>query len=100
MVQFLGKYFNFNNVRLVQQVFTNDCGLACIKMVAAYHKLDVSLSELRVLANPDQQGLSMFDLVRLSRQIGLESIAVQLPLDGEGTCLADAPLPCILHWDK
>ena len=44
-----------NGVSLVQQVFTNDCGLACVKMLADFHNLDISLSALRLQANPDQQ---------------------------------------------
>lgn len=55
------------------QAGKNDCGHACIRMLAAFYKIkDVDCSDM-----PDEQ-LSMFDIVSYLKGIGIEAKALQI----------------------
>ena len=88
----------FSQPTLVQQVYSNDCGIACLKMVANFHNINIRLSTIRVLADIDQEGMSIYDLVELSKSLGLEGFPAEMSLDDLKEHHADIPLPCILHW--
>ena len=88
----------FSQPTLVQQVYSNDCGIACLKMVANFHNINIRLSTIRVLADIDQEGMSIYDLVELSKSLGLEGFPAEMSFDDLKEHHADIPLPCILHW--
>lgn len=82
-------------VRLVQQVETGECGLACLTMVAGTHGLEVDLGTLRRRFPPSLKGASLRGLVAIADAMGLAPRALKVP-SGQ---LANIHLPAMLHWD-
>ena len=73
-----------------------DCGPVCLKMVAEYHGKSFSMQHLRKLCKIGKQGTSMLDLIDAAENLGLKTLAAELPHNK----LHKVPLPCILHWQK
>jgi ATP-binding cassette subfamily B protein len=87
-------------VKLVQQVYSNDCGIACLKMVSDFYGADIPLSFIRVLADPDQEGMSMYELLELAKEINLDGFPAEMTFDDFKNHYSDIPMPCILHWES
>jgi ATP-binding cassette subfamily B protein RaxB len=73
----------------------NECGMACLCMIANYHGNGVNLSDLRLSLNDDGQGLSLKGIIEQASLINLSSRALQLAL----TELSQLTCPAILHWN-
>jgi ATP-binding cassette, subfamily B, bacterial CvaB/MchF/RaxB len=80
---------------MVLQTEAAECGLACLAMVAGYHRRPSDLAGLRRRFGISLRGATLQDLVRIADQLGLASRPVRLELDE----LPQLNLPCILHWD-
>ena len=80
---------------LVLQAEAAECGLACLAMVAAHHRLVLDLRSLRGRVGSMARGASLADLARAADALGLESRALRL----EPRELAGLARPAILHWD-
>lgn len=89
-----------NKLKLVEQVFSNDCGLACLAMLGNYHGVPLQLSSLRKEAHLDQMGMSLFDLSQLARANQLEPMALQMSLEDLLDQDAKLVMPAILHWEE
>lgn len=87
-----------NKLRLVQQVYSNDCGIACLKMVADFYGQSPPLSTLRVLADLDQEGMSIYDLNILATELGFQGLPVEMNFQELFEHREQLPLPAILHW--
>jgi ATP-binding cassette subfamily B protein RaxB len=87
-------FFARARVPLVLQSEATECGLACIAMLAAYHRNFVSLSELRLLRPASLGGTALPWLMETAHSIGFES----RPLRLECNELRRLRTPCILHW--
>lgn len=72
-----------------------ECGLACIGHVAAHHKREFSMNELRARFAVSIRGTTLRDLIRIAGLLEFNARPVRLPLQG----LAKLSLPCVLHWD-
>jgi len=73
-----------------------DCGPTCIKIIAKHYKKAIQIEELRTISETTRVGSSMLKLSTAVEKLGFRSIGVQLDL----VKLFEAPLPCILHWNK
>ncbi len=73
-----------------------DCGPTCLKMIAKHYGQTISLQELRNLSETIRTGSSLLGLSEAAECLGFRSLAVQISLID----LDEAPLPCILHWNK
>jgi ATP-binding cassette subfamily B protein RaxB len=73
----------------------NECGMACLTMIANYYGNGISLSELRLSANDDGQGVSLKNIIEQASLIALSSRALQASLDE----LSQLKCPAILHWN-
>lgn len=84
-----------NRFPFFRQQAINDCGLACLRMVAAYYGVayDPRLAERRERFTP--QGISMLALCDEAEAIGLRCASLRGSFD---EFLAIAALPCIVHW--
>lgn len=78
------------------QTNSMDCGLACLRMVAAFYGKKVNLERLRKLSDFEKSGVSMY---------GLRKAAVELHFDATGimTTIPEIKrivqeIPVILHW--
>lgn len=72
-----------------------ECGLACLAMVAAWHRRVTDPSDLRRRFGFSLKGATLKDVMGVADHIGLASRPLRLELDE----LGQLQLPCILHWD-
>lgn len=79
-----------------KQADQKDCGPTCLKIIAKYFGKVISIQELRKLTETTRIGSSLLGLSEASEKIGLKSLGVKLSLEK----LTEAPLPCVLHWNK
>ena len=73
-----------------------DCGPTCLKIIAKDFGKTISIRQLRQASETTRIGSSMLNLSEAAESIGFRSLGVKLSLER----LIDAPLPCILHWNK
>ncbi|MCT1531336.1 peptidase domain-containing ABC transporter [Sphingobacterium daejeonense] len=79
------------------QVEFNDCGIACLKMIFKFYGRNCDLSFLRKNSGVTKSGISVFDIKRLSQEVGFDCEAVKTSLHG----IVDLVYyPCILHWEQ
>jgi ABC-type bacteriocin/lantibiotic exporter with double-glycine peptidase domain len=79
------------------QVFqgeTNECGLACIAMLAQTQGIDAPLENLRELYPASQHGTSLTTLCTILSELAIPAY----PVIFEHGELAELPLPAILHY--
>ena len=73
-----------------------DCGPTCLKIIAKHYKKTIHLEQLRQLSETTRSGSSLLGLSEASEGLGFRSLGIKVNLDK----LSEAPLPCILHWNK
>jgi ATP-binding cassette, subfamily B, bacterial len=73
-----------------------DCGPSCLRMIAAFYGKTYSLQKLRQLAHITREGVSLLGLSEAAEAIGFRTIGARITLEQ----LAEAPKPCIVHWDQ
>ncbi len=78
------------------QTDSNDCGIACLRMIARYHGRNFSEQELTECSHATRNGVSMHDLCDAATFMVLEPTGVKLSL---AALREKALLPCILHWN-
>ncbi|SPZ21195.1 Lactococcin-G-processing and transport ATP-binding protein LagD [Providencia rettgeri] len=78
----------------VSQEETNECGLACIAMLAQTQGLNVSLETLREVYPASDHGTSLIDLSSILANYGIATTPVLF----EHQELNSLPLPAILHY--
>ena len=79
------------------QVFqgeTNECGLACISMLAQTRGIDAPLETLRERFPPSQHGSSLATLCDILAELAIPAY----PVAFEQREMAELPLPAILHY--
>ncbi|WP_440905887.1 peptidase domain-containing ABC transporter [Catenovulum sp. SX2] len=91
LIRFSGK----NKLPVIHQSEAAECGLACLAMIATYHKYETSLTELRLKYSISNHGCTLKDIIQISSDLKLSCRAVKL----EPESLPELELPCILHWE-
>ncbi|CAM1359880.1 ABC transporter ATP-binding protein [Tenacibaculum litopenaei] len=79
-----------------QQTEAKDCGPTCIKIIAKHYGKTINTQQLRQLSETTREGSSLLGLSEAVESIGFKSLGLKLAYDK----LKEAPLPCILHWNK
>jgi len=79
-----------------RQTESKDCGPTCIKIVAKHYGKVINTQQLRDLSETTRAGSSLMGLSDAVESVGLKSLGVKLSAEK----LEEAPLPCILHWNK
>lgn len=79
----------------ILQTQATECGLACLGMVAGYHGHRIDLASLRQQFSISLKGATLAHLIKIAKQLNLESRPLKLDLDE----LDGLKLPCILHWN-
>lgn len=82
-------------MRVVLQSEANECGLACVAMIASAHGLHTDLAELRRRFQVSLKGATLDQLIRHAEMIGFAARPLRLELDE----LTELVTPCVLHWD-
>jgi ATP-binding cassette subfamily B protein RaxB len=83
-------------VKTILQNEAMECGLACVAMIANYHKHDISVSYLRSLVSVSMRGLSLADIVELAGRLDLDAQGFAVSNVGE---LKNLRCPALLHWN-
>lgn len=84
------------NFTFYKQADQKDCGPTCLKMIAKHYGKVFNIQDLRAYSETNREGSDLLSLSKASESLGFHSIGVQLSFNK----LLDAPLPCILHWNK
>lgn len=79
-----------------KQTESKDCGPTCIKIIAKYYGKVINTQQLRTLSETTREGSSLMGLSDAVESLGLKSLGVKLTYEK----LLEAPLPCIVHWNK
>lgn len=79
-----------------RQPDAKDCGPTCIKIIAKHYKKNIALLYLRQLSETNREGSSLLSLSNTAEFMGFRTLGVKLNL----ARLQEAPLPCIVHWNK
>lgn len=80
-----------------RQLNQMDCEPTCIRMIAKYYGKHYNASSLRNLAGFNRSGVSLLGLSTTAEHLGFRTRGVRLTFE---QLSSEAPLPCILHWDK
>lgn len=78
------------------QMDSQDCGPACLKMIAKHFGRFYSLQMLRDKCGLSNHGVSLLDLSHGSESIGLRSLPIKCTVEN---LVNDVPLPAIIHWN-
>lgn len=91
LLDFVGR----RSTPLILQNEANECGLACLAMVASHygHKIDLAAIQRRKLGVG--RGARLADLMQIAAQLKLAARPIKLGMDS----LRRLPTPAILHWD-
>ena len=73
-----------------------DCGPTCLRMIAKHYGRHYSLETLRQKCFIGRSGVSMLGISKAAESIGFRTIGVHISF----AQLAEAPLPCIVHWKQ
>ncbi len=79
-----------------KQTEAKDCGPTCVKIIAKHHGKIINTQQLRTLSETTREGSSLLGLSEAVEKIGFRSLGVKLSFNK----LIEAPLPCIVHWNK
>ncbi len=80
-----------------KQIEQMDCLPTCLRMVAAHHGRHYSSDFLRRKCYVGRSGASLAGISDAAEAIGLRTLAARVSLE---TLIAEAPLPCIVHWKQ
>ena len=78
------------------QADAKDCGPTCLKIVSKYYGRTINIQQLRDFAETTREGSNLLFLSDAAERIGFRTLGVKLDVES----LHEAPLPCILHWNK
>lgn len=79
-----------------KQADIKDCGPSCLRIVAKHYNKTLSIQTLRQLAETTREGTNLLYLSDAAEKIGFRTLGVRI----NQKKLEEAPLPCILHWNK
>lgn len=88
--------FKRNRFPFFSQLEANDCGPACIQMIAAYYKKIIPLEQIKEICDISRLGITTLDMIECLKYIGFKTTVVSISLKE----LQQMPLPAILHWRK
>jgi ATP-binding cassette, subfamily B, bacterial len=78
------------------QTEAKDCGPTCLKIIAKYYGKTISTQKLRDYSETTREGSNMMYLSDAAEAVGFRTLGVKMNLEK----LEEAPLPCILYWNK
>lgn len=78
------------------QADSKDCGPTCLKIIAKFYGQNINIQKLRDFSETSRDGSNLLFLSDAAERIGFRSLGVKL----DANKLQEAPLPCIIHWNK
>ena len=83
------------NIPVIHQTESSECGLACLAMMCGYYGKSIDLIALRQRFNLSARGTTLAGIKKIATQLGMTSRALSLDLHE----INALKTPCILHWD-
>jgi ATP-binding cassette, subfamily B, bacterial CvaB/MchF/RaxB len=80
---------------MLLQTEAAECGLACLAMIASYHRHDVDLAGLRRRFSTSLKGATLSRVMAMAGELGFNCRPLKLDLNE----LGELRTPCVLHWD-
>lgn len=80
-----------------KQPDAKDCGPTCLRIIAKHYKRSIALQPIRTLSETTREGSGLLGLSNAAERLGFRTLGVKIDFN---TLVADAPLPCIVHWNK
>ncbi|MEJ2903409.1 peptidase domain-containing ABC transporter [Pedobacter panaciterrae] len=80
-----------------KQPDAKDCGPTCLRIIARYYNKSIPLQQIRMLSETTREGSGLMGLSNAAEHLGFRTLGVKIDFN---TMVADAPLPCIVHWNK
>jgi ATP-binding cassette, subfamily B, bacterial len=93
----------FKHFPFFKQKDAMDCGPTCLMMIAAHFGKHYSLPYLRQHCFLSREGVSAAGITEGAERIGLNAMTVKVTYSHpklDESCLLNAPLPCIAHWNQ
>lgn len=84
-----------HNMQYQNQCCFNDCGPACLVMIASYHYITVDLTVIKRLCKMKLWGTNLETLVSASQKLGFKTQAFKGIIEEKS--IYELPLPCIAH---
>ena len=82
--------------KFINQLESNDCGPACLAMIANSYGHKVDLKETKELCSVTRMGVSVRDILEGGKKMGLDAHGLKLTSEN----LEEIPLPSILYWKQ
>lgn len=82
-------------MKSILQAESQECGLACLAMIAHHHGLQLDLPSLRRRFSISLKGTNLMQLVQYAQTLDFSCRPLRLELEEMGKLR----LPCILHWN-
>lgn len=80
---------------VVLQTEATECGLACLAMVAGFHRHHADLMSLRRRFPISLKGATLSDVMQVAQQLDMGTRPLKLDMED----LVQLKLPCVLHWN-
>jgi ATP-binding cassette subfamily B protein len=81
-----------------------DCGATCLAMIAGYYGKNYEATFLREKTFITKEGVSVLGITQAAQSIGFEALTIKATTQNLLSLIqgkeAEAPLPCILHWNQ
>jgi len=85
-----------NKFPFYKQADAKDCGPTCLKIIAKHYGKNLNIQYLRDISETTREGSNLLNLSEAAEKIGFRTLGVKISLEN----ILEAPLPCILHWNK
>lgn len=79
----------------VLQNEASECGAASLCMILKYYGCDIPIADVNNVCGVSRDGCNAYDILMAGKHFGLDSHGYKVTLEK----LAEAPKPCIIHWD-
>ncbi len=73
-----------------------DCGATCLRMIAKFYNVHISLDRLNRIVETTREGINFEMLSNAADKIGFRTIGLKIDTL---TLFNDAPLPCVVTWN-
>ncbi|ACA88066.1 peptidase domain-containing ABC transporter [Shewanella woodyi] len=84
-----------NQLPVIQQTESAECGLACMAMIASYYGHNTDMFQLRQLHRVSMKGSTLKGMTEIASKVGLTHRALKCDIDS----VHQLKTPCILHWN-
>jgi ATP-binding cassette subfamily B protein len=78
------------------QIDSQDCGPTCLKIISKYYNKSLNIQVIRILSETTREGSKLINISDAAEKIGFRTLGIKI----SNNKILEAPLPCILHWNK